>query len=160
VICPGCGLDLPGDALAEGWYASSACRQVSDELSASYTLTLGDPEFIHQLVVDAYAASHVGPGSKPIQVVFAVVGLWLVNEHGYTGRQVQLAHMRMAPRTKHWPVWAPPDARAALTVADALEAPLEARQAAIKQWNAAVWKTWLPMRDEVERVAREHAGWI
>ena len=160
VICPGCGLDLPGDALAEAWNASAACRQTCDELTAGYTLTLGDAEFIHQLVVDAYAASHIGPASKPIGVVFAVVGLCLVNEHGYTGRQVQLAHMRMARRKELWPAWAPPAARAALTVWDVVRTPPERRQIAIKQWSAAMWQTWQPRREEVEHVAREHAGWI
>jgi hypothetical protein len=153
-------LDLPGGALAEGWNASAACRQVCDELTAGYTLTLGDPEFIHQLVVDTYAASHVSPASKPIGVVFAMVGLCLVNEHGYTGRQVQLAHMRMARRRTRWPAWAPPAGGAALTVADALKAPTEARQLAIKRWSAAVWRTWQPRREEIERLTREHAGWI
>jgi hypothetical protein len=151
---------LPGEALAEGGAASAACRQACDELAASYTLTLGDPEFVHQLVVDAYAASHVGPASKPIQAVFAVVGLYLVNEHEYTGRQVQLAHMRMARMPVQWPRLEPPEARASMTVWDVLQTPIEGRQAAIKQWSAAVWQTWRPRRDDVERLAREHAGWI
>jgi hypothetical protein len=151
---------LPGDALAEAWNASAACRQACDELTASYTLTLGDLEFIHQLVVDAYAASHVGPAAKPIQPVFAVVGLYLVNEHGYTGRQVQLAHLRMARRPEQWPRLERPEARASMTVWDVLQTPTSVRQAAIKQWSAAVWQTWRPRREDVERLAREHAGWI
>jgi len=53
VSCPGCGLELSGEALAEDSNASAACRQVCDEFTTGYTLTLGDPEFIHQLVVVA-----------------------------------------------------------------------------------------------------------
>jgi hypothetical protein len=153
-------LELPGDQLVEGLNASEACRQTCDELTAGYTLTLGDPAFIHQLVVDAYAASHVGEQPRPIAIVFAVVGLCLVNEHGYTGQQVQLAHMRMARRQARWPSWPPPQARAAITVADVLQTRPEMRQAAIKRWSAAVWQTWQVRREEVERVAREHAGWL
>jgi hypothetical protein len=160
VICPGCGLELPGDALADGWNASAACRAAYDELAGGYTLTLGDAEFIHQLAVDAYAATHVLVGSKPITAVFAVVGLYLVNERGYTGRQAQLAHMRMARTPKQWPRLQPPDVRASMTVWDVLQTPAQRRQSAIKQWSAAVWQTWQPRCAEVERLAREYAGWI
>jgi hypothetical protein len=160
VICPGCGVEVPGDALSDGWNATAACREAYDELTGGYTLTLGDAEFIHQLVVDAYAATHLLVGSKPITAVFAVVGLYLVNERGYTGRQTQLAHMRMARMPGQWPRLELPQARASMMVRDVLQAPPERRQMAIKEWSAAVWQTWQPRREEVERLAREHAGWI
>lgn len=38
----------------------------------AYTLTRGDPTFIHQHVVDAWAAQNAGPKSKPIGVFFAL----------------------------------------------------------------------------------------
>ena len=42
-----------------------------------YTLTLGDPAFIHQHVVDAFAAQQADEQTKPIKVTFALVGLYL-----------------------------------------------------------------------------------
>ena len=51
-------------------------RAAYDEL-ASYTLAHGDPAFIHQHVVDAFAAQHATDDSKPIGVAFALIGLYL-----------------------------------------------------------------------------------
>ncbi|MBU6429711.1 MAG: hypothetical protein KGR26_11910, partial [Cyanobacteria bacterium REEB65] len=74
--CPGCGLKLPSSGQPhDGQFRSSAeCRQLYDELSA-YTLSLADPGFSHQFVVDAYAAQHVAEDTKPIRTTFALVGL-------------------------------------------------------------------------------------
>lgn len=44
-----------------------------DELQA-YTLAHGDPAFIHQHVVDAWAAQHADEETKPIALTFALVG--------------------------------------------------------------------------------------
>jgi len=46
------------------------------ELSA-YTLGLGDPEFLHQHVVDAYMVQHANETTKPIGVAFGLFGLYL-----------------------------------------------------------------------------------
>ena len=53
-----------------------------------YTLTHGDPAFIHQHVVDAYAAQDASNTDNPIRLTFALVGLYLHVERGFTGRQV------------------------------------------------------------------------
>jgi hypothetical protein len=42
-----------------------------------YTLTHGDAAFIHQHVVDAFAAQHADAHSKPIGITFALAGLYL-----------------------------------------------------------------------------------
>jgi hypothetical protein len=63
---------------------------------ACYTLSLADPEFIHQHIVDAFGAQRADEKTKPIGVVFALAGLYLYLEKNYTGRQVQLAHIQMA----------------------------------------------------------------
>lgn len=98
--CPGCGLILPSgeEQLAEHYYASYACRQLYYEFTG-YTLSLGDGEFIHQYAVDTYAAQHAGANAKPIGITFALAGLYLAHEHGYTGKQVQIAHRLLAKAT-------------------------------------------------------------
>src|SRR5690348_4591092 len=58
---------------------------------ACYTLVHSDPAFIHQFIVDAYAAQHANAHSKPISVAFALAGLYLHLERGYSGRQVRTA---------------------------------------------------------------------
>ena len=97
VVCPGCGVQLASEneKLDDQFHASAACRALSYELSY-YTLSLQDSDFIHQLVVDTYAAQHVGPQVKPITIAFALVGLYLVCEKQYTGKHVQHTHMVLA----------------------------------------------------------------
>src|SRR4029079_9142963 len=87
------------------------------ELSA-YTLAHGGAAFIHQHVVDAFAAQHADDRSqpisvtvalvddedrrKPIGVTFALVGLFLHVELRWTGRQVQRAHVQLARQKRPW----------------------------------------------------------
>lgn len=79
-----------------------------DEL-CSYTLTHGDPTFIHQHVVDAIGAQRATSDTKPVRLTFSLVGLLLHVEWKWTGREVQRAHMRLAARRRDWPRFALPD---------------------------------------------------
>src|SRR5215468_9278662 len=89
-----------------------------------YTLSHRDPRFIHQHVVDAYAAQHADEQTKPMKVVFALVGLYLFLEKDFTGRQVQQVHMRLARRRKQWPrLPLPSGPRDAVTVSEVTAAP-------------------------------------
>ena len=102
--CPGCLLRLPDRNLNPDvrFNASGECSQLYYEITY-YTLSKNDPGFIHQLVVDAYAAQHTGERTRTITNVFALVGLYLATEKGYTGKQVQKAHMKIARVRKDWP---------------------------------------------------------
>src|ERR1700722_16235880 len=70
-----------------------------------YTLehARSDRRFLHQHIVDAYGAQTADRTTKPIRIVFSLIGLHLHLERGYTGRQVQLAHMALARRRRSWP---------------------------------------------------------
>jgi hypothetical protein len=106
----------------------------------AYTLTRGDPAFIHQHVVDAFAAQHAADTSKPIGVTFALVGLFLLLEKGFSGRQVQRVHMELARHKQNWPRFMLPTDRGAVTALDVMKAPEGAeRDRAIHGWCAAVW---------------------
>lgn len=157
MICPGCGLSLPSadEQLDERYSASAACRQVYGELTA-YTLSLPDVEFPHQLAVDTYAAQHASAKSKPIGLTFALVGLYLVCERNYTGKQVQKAHTLLAATRQPWPSWTPPTTRAALTVLDVLNAPEHERKQMLRQWERAVWQTWAPEQARVAKLVHQH----
>ena len=145
VDCPGCGVRLPAlrDETSNSQVnASPECQRLCHELSL-YTLSHGDAFFIHQVAVDAYAAQHVGLVSKTITVAFALIGLCLLLERGYTGKAVQRAHMRLANRSKQWPPFDPPAHRGSVTVADVLRAaPGSERDTAIMQWATSVWTAW------------------
>jgi hypothetical protein len=124
------------------------------ELSA-YTLSLGDRTFIHQHVVDAWAAQHAGAESKPIGVFFALVGLYLHVERGFTGREVQHAHMQLAKRKEPWPVGALPVGRGSVTALDVMAAPEGAeRDAMIEQWARSVWEAYGESRERVQELLR------
>src|SRR2546430_2414731 len=96
ITCPGCGLRLPpGYYPADpGYNASGECLQVQGELSA-YTLSHGGRAFLHQHVVDAYAAQHSSGSAPRIRLAFSLIGLYLTFEKGFTGREVQQAHMAL-----------------------------------------------------------------
>ncbi len=108
-----------------------------------YTLSHGYPSFIHQYIVDAYAAQHAEEKSKPIKVAFALIGLYLHIEKHYSGKEVQKTHMRLAKKKKQWPVFDLPVHRGNIGVSDVLrvKAGLE-RDRAIKDWSASVWEAW------------------
>jgi len=90
-----------------------------DELSY-YTLAHPHPSFIHQHVVDAFAAQHADEWAKPMRVAFALAGLYLHLERGFTGKAVQQAHTRLARAKEQMPVFQPTRHRASMTVADVL----------------------------------------
>ena len=124
------------------------------EVSA-YTLTHGGTGFIHQHVVDAWTAQHAHPQSKPIGVFFALVGLYLHVERGFTGREVQRAHMKLAERPEPWPVPTLPAARGSITALDVLAAPRgDTCDARIHAWAESVWNAYAGNRDQVVEVLR------
>lgn len=125
----------------------------------AYTLAHRDPAFIHQHVVDAWAAQHADESAKPIGLVFALVGLYLHVEKGYTGRQVQRAHMQMGKHRKKWLKPPLPPCPASIGIRDvmATEAGL-ARDAMIHAWCGSVWAAWKNSRDYIVDLAKAELG--
>jgi hypothetical protein len=127
-------------------------REAYDELCA-YTAMLGDVTFIHQHVVDAFAAQTADEHTKPITLAFALVGLCLHVERDFTGREVQLAHMRMARRKRVWPSFMLPRERGSITAIDVLaREPGPTREAAIHSWTATVWDAFRASKPAVEEL--------
>jgi len=147
VKCPGCGAELPDRQLpmSDRYLASGECWELYGELTAS-NMERMDPFFHHQLCVDAYGAQHAGESAKPIAAAFALVGLYLAAERGYTGRQVQQAHMELAKKAGKefaWPRFEPPERTWAVTVAEVWNAEAgEKREKMIKTWAETVWRGW------------------
>ena len=142
--CPGCGLKLPDRHIssADRFNASGECLETYYELTY-WTLARQDSRFIHQHAIDAYEAQHAGGRTRPITAVFGLIGLYLALEKGYTGRQVQLAHMKIVSRRKEWPRLQPPARKAELTVMDVLRVETDAeREKMLMKWAESVWKSW------------------
>jgi hypothetical protein len=132
-----------------------------DEVQAelwAYTLGRGDPAFVHQHAVDALGAQRADGRTTPMQLTFALVGLYLGVERGYTGRQVQQVHAALARRRlAQWPTVAPPAARGTISAGHVLAAPAgPARDAAIGAWCADVWAAYAMYRDAVVEFLRAH----
>ena len=158
-VCPGCGAEFAASGPSDRFNASAGCWQAFSELSC-YTVSKGDPEFLHQHAVDAYEAQHAGGRTKDITVVFGLAGLYLALEKGYTGREVQQAHMRMAKVRKDWPRLEPPARPAPVTVKDVLAVPEgPERDAVIRTWMAAVWVSWLDRQARVREITDRAMGW-
>jgi len=151
IVCPGCGLQRPSlrldpDPKAN---ASGECRALMNELS-HYTLAHGDPRFIHQHLVDAYGAQHLRQSRSTIGAAFALAGLYLAVERGFTGRQVQKMHMKMARISKEWPRFDPPANLGPLTVAEVLAVePGPRRDEKLTEWCGSVWSAWSSAHDRV-----------
>lgn len=124
-------------------------RELFNELSY-YTLAQPRSSFIHQVAIDSFTAQTADATTKPIAVFFALAGLYLHLEKGFSGLQVQRAHMRLANRPKQWPVLPLPRDRGSITVSDVLKAPagLE-RDAMIERWSASVWQEWQESRNTI-----------
>jgi hypothetical protein len=117
-------------------------KHAYDELCA-WTLSLHDSEFIHQHVVDAFAAQHAEERTKPIAITFALVGLYLHLERGFTGKRVQQAHMELAKRKGEWPRFPLPAVRGTLTAIEVIAVPAGSeRVQAIDAWCASVWASY------------------
>jgi uncharacterized protein DUF5946 len=115
-----------------------------------YTLGHADPEFIHQHIVDAFAAQTANGDTKPITLALALIGLYLYLEKGYTGKQVQMAHTSLARRTEEYPTFDLPEDRGEISVADVLsKAAGEERDAMIRTWCASVWQAYRDFHTEV-----------
>jgi len=126
------------------------CIDMYNELLI-YTLSHHDQKFfIHQYVVDAYAAQHASENKKTIKTAFALIGLCLSINYNYTGKEVQNAHIELAKNKKKWPTFAQPKEMAKITVADVIAvAPGNDRDEMIKKWASAVWDMWEDRHAEV-----------
>ncbi len=136
----------------------SADEEAYNELCA-YTLdhALGDPSFIHQHVVDAYAAQHADERTKPIAITFALVGLYLHVEKQSSGRRVQRVHMELARSKRQWPAFALPAERGAMSAVDVMAAaPGPARDRAIDDWCASVWNAYAAGRETIVHLLTQH----
>ena len=124
----------------------------------AYTLTHGDPSFIHQHVVDAWVVQHADADTKPIGLTFGLVGLYLKIEKQFSGRQVQRAHMDLGKHKQVWPDFEFPVDRGSMTTADVIAAPAGAqRDKAIDEWGVSVWLPWRPQSSTIADLLERNA---
>ena len=138
-----------------------ATEQEQDALNGllAWTLSLRDTDFIHQHVVDVWAAQHADGNAKPIGTAFALIGLYLHVEKDYTGKQVQRVHMHLGQPhgrgrgRKQWPRFPLPADRGHITVIDVMASPESERASAIDAWCRCVWECWRESHEQVRQWA-------
>jgi hypothetical protein len=125
-----------------------------DEL---YAYTMGRPGFILQHAVDAFGAQTATEDTKPIRLIFSLVGLYLRAEKDFSGQAVQKVHMQLGSHKTEWPSIALPPDRGEITPADVMAAAEgEERDAAIDAWCRSVWSAFKDSRLVVVELLREH----
>lgn len=133
---------------------------IDDAYHELYVYTMGRPRFILQHVVDAHMAQRLDPESadyKPIGAVFALAGLYLHVECGFTGAEVQQAHKTLGARKREWPAIVPATSHSRITPADVMNAPAgAARDTAIDEWCRDVWSGYQHNRDLIVSLLREY----
>ena len=108
-----------------------------------YSLHHPSPDFIHQHVVDVSTAQWADENTKPISLLFSLVGLCLYLEHGFTGKQIQFAHMKLAKHKDRFPGLTVNTVRCKPLLNEVLRAPAgEERDAQLKRWCSQVWNAY------------------
>jgi hypothetical protein len=129
--------------------------QTQYDALAEYTLAHHSPEFLHQHLVDCFTLQTAQADTKPIGVVFSLVGVCLASEYGFNGKEVQSAHIQLARIKTQYPQLALPDFRGATTIADILNvAPGASRDAALRAWCKDVWQFCAEHHDMIRTLLR------
>ena len=125
---------------------SKLTKTIEDQFHQLSFYTLAHPDkkyFIHQHAVDAYQAQMADEKTKPITIIFSLLGLYLYLEKNYTGRQVQLAHMRLSRRKRKWPQIKLPEQYGIVTVSEVMKKPEGTdRDSMINEWCQSVWSAY------------------
>src|SRR3954466_5026740 len=95
--------------------------------------------------------------TKPIGVVFGLVGLYLHVEKQFSGGQVQKVHLALGRRKREWPRVNLPENRGSMTVADVLAATAgPERDRAIEDWCQSVWTACSANRGMLIELLKEY----
>lgn len=125
------------------------------ELSC-YTQTHPDPSFIHQYAVDAFAAQYANENTKPITLVFALIGLYLHIEKNYSGKEVQWTHVKLAKHRKQWPMFNLPEYRGNITIHGVISAPEgPERDEIIEKWCVSIWGAYNESHEEIANLVQK-----
>ena len=121
-----------------------------EELSY-YTLSHSDTDyFIHQLIVDAFTAQTADKDTKKISLVFSLVGLYLLIEKNYTGKQIQQAHTILSNYKDYIPEIKLPENRGEITISDVIKSEFD-RDEMIKKWCVSVWNAYEASKEDIKQ---------
>lgn len=151
--CSALSLPLLGWPARNGWlvrYPVVGMENIRAAYDELYVYTMGRPGFILQHVVDAFGVQTATADTKPITIVFGLVGLYLHVEKQFSGKQVQKAHMELGRRKREWPNLQLPDDRGSMTATDVAVSENSRRRA------GACYKR--PLQEGTGRLPAPHSG--
>jgi hypothetical protein len=125
---------------------------------AFFTLNLNDECFVHQYVVDVYTCQYADNNTKPISLTFALVGLYLYIEKGYTGREVQKFHTLMSKNKIAWPNFTLASYQTLLVDISSVLActSINERIELIEKWCIGVWEANKKNHEKVKDLVRHY----
>jgi len=140
--------------------AATVDPRASAHEALSYYLIETDPEeFRLQHMVDAFAAETADSGTKPIRLVFALVGLHLKIERGFSGTEIQRAHSQLANSGATWPRLTLPAERGDIGIEDVMAAePGHERDAMLDRWCHSVWQAYGEHHALIRAIASQLTG--
>lgn len=156
--CPGCGRKFPDQNWEDSdqYNATGECVKLYHDLSA-YLIMNPDITFPTQHAVDAYGAQHSGRKVKNIRTAFSLIGLYLALECGYSGRQVQKAHMELAKRNIKWQSFDLPTCPYSFSVQDVLLVEEGTnRNEMLMKWAKSVWNTWEHYHEWTSKICEKY----
>lgn len=84
-----------------------------------------------------------------------LIGLYLHLEKGFSGREVQIAHVKLAKHRKEWPKFNLAVPRGYVTVYDVLDAPRgPERDEMIHKWCTSVWEAYSESHKKVAELVQ------
>jgi len=126
-----------------------------------YVIDTGNVGFRLQHVVDGAAAETATAATKPITIVFALLGLYLYVEKGWSGAAIQKAHTHLARRKRAWPTILLPADRGAIRMTTVMDARAgEERDRMIERWCESIWQAYRGSHDQIRALAHEELGRI
>jgi hypothetical protein len=94
--------------------------------------------------------------TKPIGLTFALIGLCLHLEQGFSGRQVQRVHMLLGQRKRTWPSFTLSRDRGDVTVIEVMRTPAGPdRDRMIDRWCASVWEAFRESHRSVNELLQQ-----
>jgi hypothetical protein len=110
---------------------------------AYYTLGLQDECFIHQYIVDAFTLQTADIKTKPMRIIFSLVGLYLYIEKNYSGREVQNFHTLMSKAKMEWPICNLHNNKGDVNVSHVLKKSSDnEKYNMIEEWCKSVWQAY------------------
>ena len=164
VICPGCGARFfAGSAVLAGheaYNASPECWHTYGALTSFIAAHPAELAVWQQSAVDAFTLQHLTSVMPPIRQAFALNGLYLVFELGFTGLQARAAHSHLANTVRNWTAYDRAGAVGELTVSDVSIGSVDHCVDDMASWGRTVWDAWDDVHEEVaEATDRQLSGW-